>query len=121
MAKINIIVKNIDTRDEDLEAVLNHVAIEIGAGYAFGTVGKPGTTWEIEQIPKPNKKELDARCQEVFCADDGETFTGIREENGETVLTITNGNFVSYDYIPDMTGRPEALAYIKGERESFSD
>jgi len=47
MAKINIVVKNIDARDEDLESVLNHVANEIAAGYEFGTVGKPGVTWEI--------------------------------------------------------------------------
>ena len=74
-------------------------------------------------------EEFDKRCREVFVANEGDEFYGIEvfddhhiflsmaemdEVDGEPVL-------VGLTYQPAMADRPEALAYLLGERGDFHD
>ena len=68
-----------------------------------------------------NYKELNKRVNEVFDMNEGEKCYGLFvEDNGTVRVCLEDSDFV-FDYLPDMTERPEALQYLMGERNSFSD
>ena len=69
-------------------------------------------------------QELNKRCDEVFCLGEGDEIYDVFCKDGGTVvrmLEIDSGETLFFDFVPDMSERPEALAYLLGERDSFSD
>jgi hypothetical protein len=70
---------------------------------------------------KLNYEELNKRCGEVFILDNHETVFGMSiEDDGTVKVCIDDGEYI-FDYLPDMSERPEALSYILGERDDFND
>ena len=85
----------------------------------------------VEKIIKSNlsKEELNERFCEVFNSQEGDEVFSIEAmfNNDKLVEVFINmgeiddGQFYIFDYKPDMTDRPEALAYLLGLREDFND
>lgn len=73
-----------------------------------------------------NYNELLKRCEEVFEMQEGDIVYSICLDNGQLIIEMeeidVNGNYSGiFDYLPYMEERPEALAYLMGDRDSFSD
>ena len=51
---------------------------------------------------------------DVFVEDDGTVRIPMQELGDD-------GDYVDFDYKPDMTERPEALDYLMGKRDDFDD
>lgn len=72
------------------------------------------------------QKEFQRRCEEVFDTQEDEEYYSIDiTPEGEVVINMSEinetGQFIIFDYIPDMTNRPEALDYLLGARNDFND
>ena len=66
--------------------------------------------------------ELQKRADEVFCLDKGDLVISVDGEKDSTRIRMYNEiSGLEWDLLPDMTERPEALAYLKGERGDFND
>ena len=66
--------------------------------------------------------ELQKRTDEVFCLDEGDLVISVDGEKDSTRIRMYNEiSGLEWDLLPDMTERPEALAYLKGERGDFND
>ena len=66
--------------------------------------------------------ELQRRADEVFCLDEGDLVISVEGEKNFTRVRMYNEiSGLEWDLLPDMTERPEALAYLKGERGDFND
>ena len=66
--------------------------------------------------------ELQKRADEVFCLDEGDLVISVDGEKDSTRIRMYNEiSELEWDLLPDMTERPEALAYLKGERGDFND
>ena len=66
--------------------------------------------------------ELQKRADEVFCLDEGDLVISVDGEKDSTRIRMYNEiSGFEWDLLPDMTERPEALAYLKGERGDFND
>ena len=75
----------------------------------------------MKKKTKLHYEELNKRVNEVFDMNEGEKCYGLFvEDNGTVRVCLEDSDFV-FDYLPDMTERPEALQYLMGERDSFSD
>ena len=71
---------------------------------------------------KLNFAELNKRADEVFLLDEGDMVISVDGEKDSTKVRMYNEiSGLEWDLMPDMTERPEALAYLKGEREDFND
>ena len=71
---------------------------------------------------KINFAELQKRADEVFCLDEGDLVISVSGEKNSTRIRMYNDiSGLEWDLLPDMTERPEALAYLKGERGDFND
>ena len=75
---------------------------------------------------KLDSKELNKRCEEVFeLREDDYIYDVIVDDDNVVRVNMTeldqSGQFVIFDYLPDMTERSEALDYILGERDDFND
>ncbi len=71
---------------------------------------------------KINFAELQKRADEVFCLDEGDLVISVDGEKDFTRVRMYNETSgLEWDLLPDMTERPEALAYLKGERGDFND
>jgi hypothetical protein len=75
---------------------------------------------------KLDSKELNKRCEEVFeLQEDDYIYDVIVDDDNVVRVNMTeldqSGQFVIFDYLPDMTERPESLEYILGERDDFND
>lgn len=74
-----------------------------------------------------NQEELNKRAEEVFDLSIGDyIYAVIVEDNGSVKIPmreISNlgGDYVDFDYEPDMSERPEALDYLLGKRNDFND
>ena len=67
-------------------------------------------------------EELQKRAEEVFLLDEGDLIISVDGENDSTRVRIFNEiSGLEWDLMPDMTERPQALAYLKGERNDFND
>lgn len=71
-------------------------------------------------------QELNRRCSEVFEMQEGDTVYSICLDNGQLIIEMEeideDGNLSGiFDYLPNMTERPEALAYLMGNRDDFND
>lgn len=69
---------------------------------------------------------LNARAQEVFDLREGDYIYEVYVTDDDRVLVnmeeITEtGDTVIFDYIPNMTERPEAVMYLLGFRDDFND
>lgn len=70
--------------------------------------------------------ELNKRCDEVFDLQEGDYIWGVYVDSQGTVRVNMeevdkNGETIIFDYLPEMTERPEALDYIMGKRDDFND
>ena len=66
--------------------------------------------------------ELQKRADKVFCLDEGDLVISVDGEKDSTRIRMYNEiSELEWDLLPDMTERPEALAYLKGERGDFND
>ena len=66
--------------------------------------------------------ELQKRADKVFCLDEGDLVISVDGEKDSTRIRMYNEiSGLEWDLLPDMTERPEALAYLKGERGDFND
>ena len=71
---------------------------------------------------KINFTELQKRADKVFCLDEGDLVISVDGEKDSTRIKMYNDiSGLEWDFMPDMTERPEALAYLKGERCDFND
>lgn len=72
-----------------------------------------------------NAKEIQKRCEKVFAAEEGDIFYNIIVEDGRTEIPMDeideDGYPRSFIFEPNMSERPEALAYLLGERNDFND
>jgi hypothetical protein len=67
-------------------------------------------------------EELQKRAEEVFLLDEGDLIISVDGDGNNTRVRIFNEiSGLEWDLMPDMTERPEALAYLKGERNDFAD
>lgn len=67
-------------------------------------------------------EELNKRANEVFLLDEGDLVISVDGEKDSTRIRMYNEiSGLEWDLLPDMTERPEALAYLKGERGDFND
>ena len=67
-------------------------------------------------------EKLQQRAEEVFCLDEGDLIISVDGEGDNTRVRMFNEiSGLEWDLMPDMTERPEALAYLKGERDDFND
>ena len=66
--------------------------------------------------------ELQKRADKVFCLDEGDLVISVDGEKDSTRIRMYNEiSGLEWDLLPDMTERPEALAYLKGEINDFND
>ena len=71
---------------------------------------------------KINFVELQKRANEVFLLDEGDLVISVDGEKNSTRIRMYNEiSGLEWYLLPDMTERPEALAYLKGERGDFND
>lgn len=76
-----------------------------------------------------SEEEFQARCEEVLCLNDGDECYGIEVDDagnvkihmGEVGTKEEGFRWIYFDYLPDMSERPEALEYLLGIRDSFND
>lgn len=67
-------------------------------------------------------EELNKRANEVFLLDEGDLVISVDGEKDSVRVRMYNEiSGLEWDLLPDMTERPEALAYLKGERGDFND
>ena len=65
--------------------------------------------------------ELNKRANEVFDLKEEETVWDVEIDNMDNVRVTLDDGETEWDYIPDMDSRPQALAYLMGERDDFND
>ena len=73
-----------------------------------------------------NQTELNRRAEEVFDLKIGDyVFDVIIEDDGHVIIPMhelgSDGDYIDFDYLPDMSERPEALDYLLGKRDNFND
>ena len=79
------------------------------------------------EISNLNQKELNKRAEEVFDLNIGDyVYDVIVEDDGSVKIPMReisslDGDYVDFDYEPDMSERPEALDYLLGKRDDFND
>jgi hypothetical protein len=66
-------------------------------------------------------EELNKRADEVFLLDDGDEIISVDGECDCVRVRMIDKDGLEFDLMPNMTDRPEALAYLKGERNDFND
>ena len=71
---------------------------------------------------KINFTELQKRADEVFCLDEGDLVISVDGEKDSTRIKMYNEiSGLEWDFMPDMTERPNALLYLLGKVDSFDD
>jgi len=74
-----------------------------------------------------NQEELNKRAEEVFDLSIGDYVYDVFVEDDGLVripmreLSDLDGDYVDFNYLPDMKERPEALDYLMGKRDDFND
>ena len=74
-----------------------------------------------------DQEELNKRAGEVFDLKIGDYVYDVCVEDDGSVripmreLSDLDGDWVDFNYLPDMTERPEALEYLMGKRDDFND
>ena len=72
------------------------------------------------------EEELNKRAAEVFELQEWDYIYDVTvNDDGKILINMEElehgGRIVNFDYEPDMSERPEALAYLLGERDNFND
>ena len=71
---------------------------------------------------KINFTELQKRADKVFCLDEGDLVISVDGEKDSTRIKMYNEiSGLEWDFMPDMTERPNALLYLLGKVDSFDD
>lgn len=67
------------------------------------------------------QKEFNKRCEKVFDIAENEQCYGITvDPSGQVVIKMSQDDLI-FDYLPDMSERPQALDYLLGRRNDFND
>ncbi len=67
-------------------------------------------------------EELNKRADEVFLLDEGDEVISVDGEGDCVRVRMYNDKtMLEWDLMPDMSERPQALAYLKGEMDNFND
>lgn len=66
-------------------------------------------------------EELTKRANEVFLLDEGDEVISVDGEGNCVRVRMIDKDGLEFDLMPDMTERPEALEYLKGNRSDFND
>lgn len=70
-----------------------------------------------------SRSELNKRAEKVFVLKPGDyIYSIILGDDGTLIVTmeeVRHGPI--FEYLPDMSGRPEAVAYLMGDRDDFND
>lgn len=66
-------------------------------------------------------EELNKRADEVFLLDEGDQVISVDGEGDCVRVRMIDKDGLEFDFMPDMTERPEALEYLKGNRSDFHD
>ena len=68
---------------------------------------------------------LNKRASEVFELQEDDYIWDVEVNDGVVVVNMEEvehgGDIVNFDYMPDMSERPEALDYLLGLRDDFND
>ena len=78
-------------------------------------------------ISNLDQQELNRRANEVFDLKAGDFVYDIYiDDDDRFVVSMSEYDLdveddICFKYLPDMTDRPEALAYLMGERSDFND
>jgi hypothetical protein len=81
----------------------------------------------MQETKLANTDEINRRCSEVFDMQEGDFVWGIYlNDDGQLLvemeeITETGDSSGIFDFEPNMEERPEALAYLMGERDDFND
>ena len=77
----------------------------------------------MKKKTKLHYEELNKRVNEVFDMNEGEKCYGLFVEDNGTVRVCLGRQWLKriWLFTWNMTERPEALQYLMGERDSFSD
>ena len=79
------------------------------------------------EISNLDQEELNKRAGEVFDLKIGDYVYDVCVEDDGSVripmreLSDLDGDWVDFDYLPDMTERQQALEYLMGKRDDFND
>ena len=79
------------------------------------------------ELSNLSQEELNKRAEEVFDLSIGDYIYDVIVEDDGSVripmreLSDVDGDYLDFDYLPDMTERPEALDYLMGKRDDFND
>ena len=79
------------------------------------------------ELSNLDQTELNKRAEEVFDLGIGDYIYDVIVEDDGSVripmreLSDVDGDYLDFDYLPDMTNRPEALDYLMGKRDDFND
>ena len=79
------------------------------------------------ELSNLSQEELNKRAEEVFDLSIGDYIYDVIVEDDGSVripmreLSDVDGDYLDFDYLPDMTERPEALDYLMGKRDNFND
>lgn len=70
--------------------------------------------------------ELNKRAEKVFVLQDGDYIWDVEvRDDGRVIVNMEeldeDGDIVIFDYEPNMDERPEALAFLLGQRNDFND
>ena len=72
-----------------------------------------------------SEEELNKRASEVFDLQEDDYIYDVSVIDGQVFVNMQeldkSGQFVIFDYQPDMTDRPEALDYLLGLKDDFND
>ena len=68
-----------------------------------------------------HQQELNKRVNEVFDLDENDFCCDVHLDNEQLCVTLVDPDGVPWDYLPDMSNRPEALDYLLGKRNDFND
>ena len=73
-----------------------------------------------------DQTELNKRADEVFDLREGDFIYDVFiEDDGGVKVSMReldeDGDYVDFNYLPDMSDRPQALDYLMGKRDDFND
>lgn len=68
-----------------------------------------------------DNEELNKRVNEVFDLKEGEYCQEVFTYNDELHVILVDKDNIPWAYVPDMSERPQAMAYILGQRDDFND
>ena len=98
-----------------------------GGDSYYVIVNKDGDAYTVDDIIEGEMvldfdDEDEAEEELQYLIDEGDLIISVDGEGNNTRVRMFNEiTGLEWDLMPDMTERPQALAYLKGERNDFND